>query len=83
MTTISTLIAFPYEVARLPLVMIDNRLSARLSETSGTLVTLDRAIGSADKVPYTNIRPPAAKLSTTARPVAPPTASSAQGTPAA
>jgi len=47
---ISTLIALPYELARLPLVVVDSRLSDRLPETSGTRATLDRAIGSADKV---------------------------------
>jgi hypothetical protein len=47
---IRTLIAVPYELARLPLVIIDNSLSRRLSGTSGARMTLDRAIGSADKV---------------------------------
>jgi hypothetical protein len=47
---ISTLIALPYEVARLPLTIADNGLVRRLPETSGTRVTLDRAIGSADKL---------------------------------
>ena len=47
---ISTLIALPYELARLPLVIADNRLSDRLPETSGARVTLDRAIGSADRL---------------------------------
>jgi hypothetical protein len=47
---ISTLIALPYEVARLPLTVADNGLVQRLPETSGTRVTLDRAIGSADKL---------------------------------
>jgi hypothetical protein len=47
---ISTLIALPYEVARLPLVMVDSSLSDRLPETSGPRVSLDRAIGSADKL---------------------------------
>lgn len=47
---ISTLIALPYELARLPLVYVDRRLSDRLPETSGSRVTLDRAIGSADKL---------------------------------
>ena len=31
---ISTLIAMPYELARLPLVLVDGRLSERLPETS-------------------------------------------------
>jgi hypothetical protein len=47
---ISTLIALPYEIARLPLVVADQRLSRRLPETSATRVTLDRAIGSADRL---------------------------------
>jgi hypothetical protein len=47
---ISTLIALPYELARLPLVIVDHRLSDKLPETSGPRVTLDRAIGSADKL---------------------------------
>lgn len=47
---ISTLIALPYEVARLPLVIIDKNLSEKLSETSGPRVTLDRVIGTADKL---------------------------------
>ena len=47
---ISTLITLPYELARLPLVLVDNGLSDRLPETSGPRVTLDRAIGSADKL---------------------------------
>jgi hypothetical protein len=50
MTTISALIAVPYKLARLPLVVIDSSLSDRLSETSVPRVTLDRAIGSADKL---------------------------------
>ncbi|MGI9155759.1 MAG: hypothetical protein ACR2FG_03870 [Marmoricola sp.] len=47
---ISTLIALPYELARLPLLIVDNSLSDRLPETSGPRVTVDRAIGSADKL---------------------------------
>ena len=31
---IKTLITFPYELARLPLVIVDNRLSEKLSQTS-------------------------------------------------
>lgn len=46
---LSTLIALPYELARLPLVLADN-LSDRLPETSAPRVALDRAIGSADKL---------------------------------
>ena len=47
---IRTVIALPYELARLPLVLADNRLSGRQPATSGPRLTLDRAIGSADKV---------------------------------
>jgi hypothetical protein len=47
---IRTLITVPYELARLPLVIIENSLSTRLSETSPAWLTLDRAIGAADKV---------------------------------
>jgi hypothetical protein len=46
---ISTLITVPYELARLPLVVVDNSLSG-LPETSGPRVALDRVIGSADKL---------------------------------
>ena len=47
---LSTLIALPYEIARLPVVVIDNTLSDRMTETSGPRVTLDRVIGSADQL---------------------------------
>jgi hypothetical protein len=47
---IRTLIAAPYELARLPLVIIDKSLASRLPEASGARLTLNRAIGSADKV---------------------------------
>ncbi|MEP7088497.1 MAG: hypothetical protein ABI776_00210 [Nocardioidaceae bacterium] len=47
---ISTVIALPYEIARLPLVLVDHRLSDRLPETSGPRLTLDRTIGSVDKL---------------------------------
>lgn len=50
MTMISTLIALPYELARLPLTTVDQRLSRLLPETSLPRTTLDRAIGSADKL---------------------------------
>ena len=42
---ISTLIALPYELARLPVVIVDKNLSDRLPESSGPRVGLDRAIG--------------------------------------
>jgi hypothetical protein len=47
---IRTLIALPYQLARLPLTIVDETLSERLSETSVTRVALDRTIGSADKL---------------------------------
>ena len=47
---ISTLVSLPYEIARLPLALVDSRLSDRLPETSTPRVTLDRALGSADKI---------------------------------
>ena len=46
---ISTVIALPYEILRLPLAVLDTGLSA-LSETSGARVTLDWAIGTSDKL---------------------------------
>ena len=46
---ISTVIALPYELVRLPLTILDASLSG-LSETSGPRVTLDRAIGTSDKL---------------------------------
>ena len=49
-TMISTLIALPYELARLPVVIVDKNLSDRLPESSGPRVGLDRAIGAADKL---------------------------------
>ena len=47
---ISTLIALPYELARLPLTTADQRLSRLLPETSLPRTTLNRAIGSADQL---------------------------------
>ncbi|MGY2876245.1 hypothetical protein ACVW00_003435 [Marmoricola sp. URHA0025 HA25] len=47
---ISTVIALPYELARLPLALVDEKLSERLSETSIPRVALDRALGSADRL---------------------------------
>ena len=47
---ISTLIALPYEIARLPIALVDKNLTDRLPATSGTRVGLDRAIGGADRV---------------------------------
>ena len=45
---IRTLIALPYEIARLPLVVVDNNLSRRLPDDAPARVALDRAIGTAD-----------------------------------
>ena len=47
---ISTVIALPYEIARLPLAIIEDKLGDRLPETSMPRVTLNRVIGSADKL---------------------------------
>jgi hypothetical protein len=55
-TVISTVIALPYELARLPLAIVDGTLLNRLPETSGPRVRLDRTIGSADKLAGTLLR---------------------------
>ena len=47
---IRTLIALPYEIARLPLAIVDRNVADRLPETSASRVTLDRAIGSVDRI---------------------------------
>ncbi|KAA1426003.1 hypothetical protein [Nocardioides antri] len=47
---LSSLIALPYELARMPVVLVDDRLATRLSEDSVPRVALDRVIGSADKI---------------------------------
>ncbi|MFL6089733.1 MAG: hypothetical protein ACJ71Z_06305 [Aeromicrobium sp.] len=47
---IRTLIAIPYKVARAPLAIIDSTLAERLPETSLPRTTMDRLIGSSDKV---------------------------------
>src|ERR1700712_4861247 len=47
---ISTPIALPYELARLPLVLADNALSERLPEKSAPWLALNRVIGSADQI---------------------------------
>jgi len=47
---ITALIALPYELARMPVVLVDDRLAGRLPEDSVPRVTLDRAIGSADRL---------------------------------
>ena len=47
---IKSLLSLPYELARLPLVAVDKTLGDRLPETSAPRVTLERAIGSADRV---------------------------------
>jgi len=53
---LNTAIALPYELARLPLVVVDNQLAGKLPETSRPRVVLDRAIGSADKIAGTLLR---------------------------
>ncbi len=47
---ITTLISLPYEIARLPLAVVNQQLAARLPESSTPRVTLDRALGSVDRV---------------------------------
>jgi len=47
---ISALIALPYELARLPMTLVDHTLSTRMAETSRPRATLHRAIGTTDKV---------------------------------
>ncbi len=42
------LVSLPYEIARLPLSLIDSKLSDKLPENQR--LTLDRAIGSADRL---------------------------------
>ena len=54
---ISNLIALPYELARKPLDLADQRLSGRLPEMVGSRVGL--ALGSADKLAGTVLRKPA------------------------
>ena len=49
-STISTVIALPYEIARRPLVAVDATLTSRLSETAVPRTVVDRAIGTADRV---------------------------------
>lgn len=46
---ISTLIALPYEAARLPLTVVDRGLTSRLPESSAVRLTVDRTIGTADR----------------------------------
>jgi hypothetical protein len=55
---ISTLIALPYEIARLPLAVVDDKLLDRLPESSAPRVVLDRTLGSADKVAGALLRNP-------------------------
>ncbi len=56
---ISKLIALPYEVARLPLVVAEKNLLAPLPEASAPRVVLDRTIGSADRLAGTLLGNPA------------------------
>lgn len=55
---ISTIVSLPYELARLPLVVVDKSLSDRLAEDSPARATLDRVIGSADKMAGAVLRNP-------------------------
>jgi hypothetical protein len=55
---IRDLLTVPYELARLPLAIVDDRVVARLPETSVPRVTLDRALGSADKLAGTLLGSP-------------------------
>ena len=57
-STISTVIALPYEIARRPLVAVDATLTSRLSETAVPRTVVDRAIGTADRVAGTVLRNP-------------------------
>ncbi|MDN4172710.1 hypothetical protein QWY28_07150 [Nocardioides sp. SOB77] len=47
---LTRLISLPYEIARLPLAVVDSTLAGRLPETSAPRVALDRTIGSADRI---------------------------------
>ena len=55
---ISTLVTLPYELARLPLVVLDHGLSDALPASSTPKVVLDRAIGSADRLAGTLLHNP-------------------------
>jgi len=55
---IDKLIRFPYELSRLPLLVVDQGLSGRLRETSMPRVVIDRALGSGDKVVGALLRDP-------------------------
>ena len=55
---ITSLIALPYELARMPVVLVDNSLSTRLPDDSVPRVILDRAIGSSDKLAGSLLRNP-------------------------
>ncbi len=47
---INTVIALPYEAARLPLRLLDQRVAGKLPETSGPRVTFDRTLGKVDQL---------------------------------
>jgi hypothetical protein len=55
---ISTVIALPYELVRLPLAILDTGLSTTLAVTSGPRVALDRAIGVSDQLAGALLRNP-------------------------
>lgn len=64
---ISTLIALPYEAARLPLTVIDRGLTSRLPESSAVRLTVDRTIGTADRTAGTLLHHDALTARGTAR----------------
>lgn len=47
---IKRMIALPYELARLPVAAVGDRLTERLPEDSAARLTLDRTLGSADRL---------------------------------
>ena len=55
---ISNLVSLPYRLARLPVELLDHTVSDMLPEDSGLRLTLDRTIGSADKLAGTLLRDP-------------------------
>ena len=55
---IKNVIALPYELARLPFVLLGENIGERLPESSRPRVALDRAIGSADRLAGTVLHNP-------------------------
>ena len=56
---ISTLVSIPYKLARLPLELFDHTVADKLPEDSVLRLTLDRTIGSADRLAGTLLGDPA------------------------